>query len=125
MATVSFRLESKSFPKLLTGCSVMDGMTVPEIENLNVPFFNTMNLDLEGLKLILAQVMSFSSPCRIHLLLGTDVVVMVRSSMYALIRGCHTPDLVRGPLQSTSADLTTMFKRTTEMVQPVIIPFPR
>ncbi len=38
------------------------------------------------------------------------------------------PDLVKGPLHSTSADLTTMFmaraKRKTEMVHPVIIPFP-
>ncbi len=85
MAAESFRLESKSFPKLLTGCSVMVGMTVPETEKWNLsttfPFFSTMDLDLEGLKLILAQVMTLSSPCRIHLLPGTDVVVMVRTSI--------------------------------------------
>lgn len=59
------------------------------------PFFNTMDLDLEGLKLILAQVMSFSSPFKVHLLPGTDVVVMARLSIWVLIRGCRT-----------SADLT-------------------
>lgn len=58
---------------------------------------------------------------------GTVVTVMVRSSMKALIGGCRAPDLVNGPLHSTSADFTTMFmarkKRVTEMVQPVMIPF--
>ena len=63
----------------------MVGMTVPEMEKRNLSFtfslFSTMDLDLEGLKIILAQVMSLSSLCRIHLLPGTDVVVMVRSSI--------------------------------------------
>ena len=62
LVTLAPRLESKSFPKLLTGCTVLVGITVLEMENRNVsitfPFFNTMELDLEGLKLILAQVMS-------------------------------------------------------------------
>ena len=69
-----------SFPKLLTGCSVMDGITFPEIVKWNLsitfPFFSTMDLDLEGLRLILAHVMSLSSLCRIHLLPGTDVVAV-------------------------------------------------
>lgn len=85
MPAVSFKLVSKSFSKLLTGCSVIEGMTIPEMEKQNLsvtfPFFSTMDLDFEGLKLILAQMMSFSSPCRIHLHPGTDVVVMVKLSM--------------------------------------------
>lgn len=82
MAAESFRVESKSFPKLLASCSVMVGMTVPEKEKRNLsitfPLFSTMDHDLEGLKLILAQAMSLSSPCRIHLHPGTGVVVTVR-----------------------------------------------
>lgn len=76
---------------------------------------------------LLAQLMSFSSPWNIHLLPETDVVVTVGSSMKALIGGCRTPDLIKGPLHSTSADLKIMFmvraKRMTEMVQHVIMPF--
>lgn len=56
-----------------------------------------------------------------------DVVVTVKSSMKALIGGWRTPVFVKGPLHSTSADLTIMFmaraKRMTEMVQPVIMSF--
>lgn len=47
--------------------------------------------------------------------------------MKALMGGCLTPNLVSGPLYSTSVDLTSMFmareKKVTEIVQPVIIPF--
>lgn len=86
MAAESFRLKSKSFRKLLPGCSVMVGMSVPEMEkqkwSTTFLFFSNMDFDLEGLKLILAQVMS---PSRIHLLPGTNVVVMVRSSISSLI----------------------------------------
>lgn len=53
---------------------------------------HTSDLDLMALKLILAQVISFSGPCRNHLLPGTDVVVIV-----ALIGGCRTPDFVKAP----------------------------
>lgn len=77
-------LQSKSFPKLLTGCSDNVGMIVSEIVKRNLttfPFFSTKDLDFDGLKLILAHEMSFSSPCKIHLLPGTDDVVTVRSSM--------------------------------------------
>lgn len=49
------------------------------------PFFSTMALDLAGLKLILAQEMSFSRPWRIHLPPGTIYVVIVRSSLKALM----------------------------------------
>ncbi len=46
--------------------------------------------------------------------------------MKALMGGCLTPDLLRGPLHSVSAALTSISiasaKRVTEMVQPVIIP---
>ncbi len=39
---------------------------------------------------------------------GTAVVVTVRSSMKALMGGCLTPDLLRGPLHSVSAALTSI-----------------
>lgn len=56
---------------------------------------------------------------------GTDVVVTVRSSIKALIGRWHTPDFVKGRLDSTSADLTIMFmaraNSVTEMIQPEII----
>lgn len=68
-----------------------------------------MDFDLAGLKFILAQVMRFSRPSSIHFLPGPDVVVMVRSSMGALIGGCRMPVLVGGPLHSASTDLTTTF----------------
>lgn len=58
-------------PKLSTGCSVIDGMTATMSTA-------TIVLDMEGLKLILVQVVNFSNPWRIHLFPGTDVV-MVRS----------------------------------------------
>ena len=52
---------------------------------------------------------------------------MVRCSMKALMGGCRTPDLVRGPLHSTSAEFNSIFmasaKRITEIVHPVMIPF--
>lgn len=60
-----------SNPKLSTSCCVIDGMTVTMSTA-------TIVLDMEGLKLILAQVVHLSNPWRIHLLPGTDVV-MVRS----------------------------------------------
>lgn len=72
-------------PKLLTGCFMMDGFTVPKIEKLNLsntfPFFITMDPHLEGLKLISAQEMSLLSSCKIQLLRGTDVCMMERSSI--------------------------------------------
>lgn len=47
---VASKLESHSFPKFLTSCYVMDGMTAPEIVNCNLlptfHFFTTMDLDL-------------------------------------------------------------------------------
>ena len=96
--------------------------------NLSVtfPFFRTRDLDFAGLKLMRTHAMMLSNPWRIHLAPGTAVVVTVRSSMKALMGGCLTPDLLRGPLHSGSAALTSMFiasaKRVTEMVQPVIMP---
>ena len=62
----SFRELLKILPRLLTGFSVTVGILVP----LNVkwklsatlPFFRTKDLDFAGLKLILAHVMSCSSP---------------------------------------------------------------
>lgn len=67
------------------------------------------------------------SPCKIHLLPGTDGVVTVRSSIKARNEGNCTPDFVSGSRHSTSADLTSIImdrtKRITDIVQPVIIPF--
>lgn len=85
-----------------------------------------MALDLAGLKLILAQEMSFSRHWRIPLPPATDDAVTVRSSIKALIGSCSIPDLDKGPLHSFSAILTSIFmakvKRITEMVC-LIIPF--
>lgn len=81
----------------------------------------TIYLDFVDLKLIPAQPMSFSRPRRIHLHSGTDVVVIVRSSIKALMGGCRIPVLDRGPLHSTSATFTNTFKaranRITEIDQ--------
>lgn len=48
--------------------------------------------------LFFLQHQGFSFTDLIHLLPGTDVVFTVRSSIKALIGGCWTLDLVRGPL---------------------------
>lgn len=125
------RLESNTFPRLLTSYSVMVGMVTPARVKQNLsttcPFLSTKDLDFLGLKLILAHVMSFSRPWRIHLVPGTEDVMMVRLSIKALVGGCLEPDFVFGPWHSTSADLATIFtaraKMVVEMVQPVIIPF--
>lgn len=127
----SLRLQSKVLPKLVTDFSVIYGIAAPSIRKRNLsttfPRLRTMDLDFVGLKLILAQRISFSRPCRIHQHPGTDVVVTVKSSMKARIGGCRIPDLDKGPLQSVSAALTSMFmaraNRMTEIVQPVMIPF--
>ncbi|XP_051538700.1 cadherin-7-like [Myxocyprinus asiaticus] len=73
-------------------------------QSVTLPPLSISALNLAGLKLILAHEMSLSSPCKIHLAPGTDVAVTVRSSMNALIGGCRTPDLDKGPLQSTSTN---------------------
>lgn len=131
MEVESLRLQSKYFPRLFTGRSVMDGMVAPDREKRNLstisPLLTTSEFDFTGLKLIFAQVMSFSRPWRIHPLPGTDVVVTVRSSLKALIGGSCIPVFIKGRLHSTSADLTIIFmaraKKMTELVQPVIMPF--
>lgn len=43
-----------------------------------------------------------------HLLLGTEVVVAVTSSINAVMKGCHMPHLMKGPGHLASADLNTM-----------------
>lgn len=71
MGAKSFRLQSKYFLWLLNGGSMMDGMVAPDSEkqNLSTTFslLSTRNLDFVILKLILAQVMSFSRSWRFHL----------------------------------------------------------
>lgn len=86
--------------KLLIDFSVIEGMVIPNSKkrNLSTTFPTYQWSWLNGFK---TQVISFSRPWRIHLLHRTDVVVIFRSSMNALIWGCHTPDFVKGPLHST------------------------
>jgi len=60
------------------------------------PLFRTFDRDFVDLKLMRAHIMRLSNPWRIHLAPGTTVVT-VRSSMKALMGGCLTPDLLRGP----------------------------
>ena len=108
----------------------MVGMAVPVMVNRNLsstfPFFSTIDLDLMGLKRIRAHPTSFSSPFRIHRQPGTDSVMTVRSSINALMGGCRCPEFERGPLDSGSADLVSMFmareNSVTEIVHPVMIP---
>lgn len=89
------------------------------------PIFTTRDLDLAGLKFIWVQLMRHSRPYRIHLQPGTDVEVIVRSSINALIGCCYIPEFVNGPLHSTSADFTSIFMETsvTEIVHPGIMTF--
>lgn len=81
MAAVSFRLQSESFHKLVTGCSDRVGMVVLEIVKQNLStsfsFFSTRDLDFDGLKFILAHKISISCFCRIHLLPGIDDVSQI------------------------------------------------
>lgn len=123
-----FEAVIKELPRLLTGFSVMGGMVAPASEKQHLsttfPLLSMKDLDFSGLKHILAQVMSFSRPWGIHLLLGMDVVVTIRSSMKAHIGGCRTPNLVMGPLHSTSDDMfMTRANRMAEMVHPATMPF--
>jgi len=82
--------------------SVMDGIRVVPSAKWNssvvFPCFSTRDLDFAGLKFMQAQVIISSRPFRIHLLPGTDVVVIVRLSMKARMGGCRTSEFVRGPL---------------------------
>jgi len=109
----SFWLQLKTFPRLFTGCSATDEIWSSPNQKRNwsviFPFFRTIDQDFVGLKLMCAHVMSLSNPWRIHLAPGTAVVLAVRSSMKALMGGCFTPDLLRGPRHSVSADLTSIF----------------
>ena len=120
----------RGLDRLFTGHSDKVGIIVPAIEKRNLsavlPFFMTNNLDLAGLNFILAHTISFSRLRRIDLLPITDVVVTIRSSMYALIGGWRTPVFIIGPQHSISADFTIIFmagvKRVADSMQPVMIP---
>ena len=129
-ALVSLSVVLKIFPRLFTGHSVKVGIIVPAIEKRNLSavlsFFMTNDLDLAGLSFILAHAISFSRLRRIYLFPITDVVVIVRSSMYALIGSWRSPVFIIGPRYSTSADFTIIImarvKRVADSVQPVMIP---
>lgn len=121
----------KSLPRLFTGSSDTDGIVMSTRLNRKqsdtLSFLKTKDLEFAGLNFILAQQISRSRPWRSHRHPGTDVVVTVRSSMNALIRGCRVPDRDTG--HTTSADLTSIFiarvNRDTDIVQPVKMPFSR
>lgn len=78
-ATVSFRSLVKSLAKLLTGISATDGILASSREkrkfSASLPFRSTRDLDLAGLKLILAQVMSRLIVAHAVTISGTDEVV--------------------------------------------------
>ena len=117
---VSLGVVSKIFPWLFTGHSDKVGIIVPAIEKRNLSavlhFFMTNDLDFAGLNFILAHAISFSGLCRIHLLPITDVVITVKSSMYALIGGWCTPVFIIGPRHSISADVTILFMASVKRV---------
>ena len=93
---VSFRLLLRVLPKLLIDFSLRVGIFVPATENLylsvTLPLLITSDLDLAGLNCILAHSIFLSRPFKSYLPPVTDFIVTVRSSMYALIGGCSTPD---------------------------------
>ncbi len=128
---VSLNVQSEILPRLLTGFLPTGGIWTPlrgrQKSSVTFPFLTTRDQYLAGLKSMRAQLMRHSKPSGIHLQPGADVVVTVRSSIYALVGGCHVPDLVSGPLHSTFADFTNIFmakaNNITEMVHPVIMPF--
>ena len=111
-----------TFPRLFTDFLEIVGMGVPRMLKRNLsmtlPFLSTSDLDFPGLNRILANPISFSSPCRIHLLPGIDSVVGGG--------GWCIPDFVRGPRNSGTVDFAIMFiakaKRITVMIQPMMIP---
>lgn len=74
-------------------------------QSVSFHFLKTKELDVAGLRLVLSPVTSRSISRRGHLHPATNVVVIVRSSMKALIGGCRVPDLNKGALHSTSAKL--------------------
>ena len=128
-ALASLNVLLKIFPRLFTGHSDKVGIVVLDSEKQKLStillFFMTNNLDLAGLNFILTHAISFSRLRRIYLLPITDVVVTVRSSIYALIEGWHTPVFIIGPQHLISANYTIIFmarvKRVAESVQPVMI----
>ena len=79
-------------------------------------FFNTSDVDFASLKLILTHVMNFSIPFSSHLAPITDIVI---SSIYARIGGCLRPDLVVGPLHSTSAAFISIFLAKAKSVAEI------
>ena len=130
-ALMSLNVLLKIFPRLFTGLSDQVGIVVPESKKRKLsavlPIFMTNDLDFAGLNFILTlDFISFSRLRRIHQIPITDVVVTVRSSIFALIGGWCTFVFIIGPGHANSADFTIIFmarvKRVTESVEPVMIP---
>ena len=119
-ALVSLNVMLKIFPMFFTGYSDKLDFIVLDSENRKLsavlPFFMTNGLDLACLNFILDYAISFSRLCRIHLLPITDVVVTVRSSIYALIGVWHTPVFIMGPRNSISAGFTIIFMARVKSV---------
>ena len=98
---MTFKVWSKSFSRLLTSLSFIAGIySTKNLKRLSdsFPFFNTSDLDSAALKLILANVMSFSILFSCRLAPITDVVVIVMLSINVLIIGCVRSDLFVGPI---------------------------
>lgn len=95
---------------------------------LHSPFLRTGDQQLAGWNAIFVHDDSLLRPlcCQQHP--GTSVAVTVRSSIKALIGSWRVPELQGGPLHSTSAALTSIVmvraNSITNMVQPVMMPFP-
>lgn len=108
--SVSFSELLNTLPRLVTGFSIRLGMEVPPTVNQHqsttLPPLSTRDLDFLVLKFILAHAMNCSSPHRLYLHPGDNLAVTVMSSMNALMGGCWIPDLVIGPLHSTSAGIS-------------------
>lgn len=114
----SFRsLLWKAFPDFWVG-SLLQILVSPKLKqkwSVTFPFHKSQDLDFEGLKHILAQLIRQSIPWRSYLHPGTDVLVTVRSAINVLIGSCWVPDLDKDPLHSTSADFTSMFTARENM----------
>ncbi|KAH3832536.1 hypothetical protein DPMN_105826 [Dreissena polymorpha] len=89
------------------------------------PVFRTKLLDLADLNLILDHEIKSSKSSNMHLHSGTDLGVIVMSSMEALVGDWRIPKMLIGPRVIFSAFSTHKFiaaeKRMTEIVQPVTI----
>mgnify|MGYP006890318577 CR=1 FL=1 len=116
----------------LIGLSIIDGISSSCTCKLNLlvtfPFLMTRLLDLFGLNFMRVQLTVSSKVVSTQPACTCVVVDMVRSSMKPRLDGRCIPEAVFGPLVSLLAALMIRCmpitnSTTTEMVQPVTIPF--